>query len=57
MNKMELYMYYQKLEEVLKLGKSIMTKSDCDDNMMYSIDTVNIEINELKSFIEKRLDN
>ena len=57
MNKMELCLYYRELEKVLKLGKSIMMKSDWDEDMMCSIDAVNIEINKLKSIIEKRLDN
>lgn len=57
MNKMELYLYYQELEKVLKLGKGIMVRSDCDEDMMYSIDAVNAEINELKTIIEERLDN
>ena len=56
MNKMELYMYYQKLEEVLKLGKDIL-KKDCDEDIMISIDAVNIEINKLKTIIDERLDD
>jgi hypothetical protein len=57
MNKMELYMYYQKLEEVLRLGKDILKKSDCDEDIMISIDAVNIEINTLKTVIDERLDD